>query len=138
MQYDLDILFELSKEMGLNVSSFTEDQLVLELDSENKLCFYNFAEDDCLIGFLGVPNHFHGDASFMGTNGYYIDVPYIDIISGIANGEILVCERWLGSEVQDRGLIHAEYCGGFSYMDPNETFVIKCFKVCEKGTSSST
>ena len=68
MQYDLGIVYELCKDVGLNAFFNDPDQVVIELDEANKLCFYNFTEDDCLIGFLGVESHFHGDAMFMGTN----------------------------------------------------------------------
>jgi len=127
MLYELPLVKELCDEVGLKASIRDGDEVAIELDKITVLCVKNIDIDDCLIGFEGTPWHFHDDIQFSDSRGYYTDVTYLDLITEIAKGKILVCERWENEKLKDRYLIHSEYNDEFKYMQPNEKLIIKSF-----------
>ncbi len=104
-----------------------ENLVKVMLEEDIYLFFENIEEDDCIIGFEGTPWHFHGDIQFCDGRGYYLDVNYIDIITEIINGTILVCENWMNDKLEDRYLIHNELNDEFKYMRPTEKIIIKSY-----------
>jgi hypothetical protein len=109
MSYDLDLIEKLCKELELT-NSRKIDRVEISLNQNAVLCFQNAEnEDDCLIGFDGTPWHCHDGPMFGDAKGNYIELNYLDVISGIKDGQIIVGERWLNGEIQDRWLEHRDY-----------------------------
>jgi len=121
MRYDLKLIHELCQELGLRSRFRTDDLLAIELSEDCALVFQNAErEEDCLVAFDGTPWHTHDVFLFSDGRGYYTEMDYLDVVSGLKDGRILVCERWLESRLIDRWLIHRDFNDEFKYMDAGE------------------
>jgi hypothetical protein len=121
MRYDLKLIHELCQELGLRSSFRSDDLLAIELGEDCVLVFQNAErDDDCLVAFDGTPWHTHDVFIFADGRGYYTEMDYLDVVSGLKDGRILVCERWLDSRLVDRWLIHRDFHDEFKYMDEKE------------------
>ena len=90
------------------------------------LCFQNAErEEDCLIGFLDTPWHTHDNLVFAGGRGYYIELNYLDLLTGLREGRVLVCEREVDGRTVDRWLIHSEYNDEFKYLEDDERIIVR-------------
>jgi hypothetical protein len=92
MRYDLALIREFCREIGLPAR--TGDQCVeVDLGQGALLCFQNAArEEDCLIGFLDTPWHTHDNLMFADARGNTIELDYLDLLTGLTEGRVLVCE----------------------------------------------
>lgn len=93
------------------------------------LCFSNGAlEQDCLIEFKDssgtwTPWHHHDEFLATDRQGYFIELNYLDLLTGLKEGKVLVCERWKSGLLEDRWLIHSEF-----NCDPNIYGKVKSFE----------
>ena len=125
MRYDLELVHQLCEEIGLCSSASSPDELAIELAEGVRLIFRNVVRDeDCLVGFNGTPWHTHGNCTFVDGRGNYVEVDYLDMVAGLADGRILVCERLLSGEIVERWLIHRDYNNEFTHMDPGEQIYV--------------
>jgi hypothetical protein len=126
MAYDLGLVETLFE--GVKVLSFakTSDVLEVELAPGVFLCFVNAKDDnESLIGFKGTPWHFHGDICFADNHGNAVEMSYGDIILGLAEGKVLICERLVNGAVIDRHLTHADFADEFRFMESGEELRVK-------------
>ena len=92
MRYDLDLVDQLCREIGLLVH-MDIDRVEIDLGRGAVLCFENAErEQDCLIGFLGMPWHTHDNLMFADARSD-IELDYLDLLTGLKEGRVLVCER---------------------------------------------
>lgn len=121
MRYDLKLIRELCQDLGLHSSFRSDDLLAIGLGEDCVLVFQNAErDDDCLIAFDGTPWHTHGVFIFADGRGYYTEMDYLDVVSGLKDGRILICEKWLAGSLVDRWLIHQDFNDEFKYMDEKE------------------
>jgi hypothetical protein len=121
MCYDLKLIHELCQELGFRSSVRTGELLAIELSGDCVLVFQNAErEDDCLVAFEGTPWHTHDAFVFDDGRGYYTEMDYLDVVSGLKDGRILVCERWLAERLVDRWLIHRDFNDEYKHMDTGE------------------
>ncbi|MDB6122736.1 MAG: hypothetical protein JWQ71_1729 [Pedosphaera sp.] len=126
MRYDFELIHELCQELGLRSCIRTHERLEIELGEAVVLCFQNAERDeDCLAGFEGTPSHTHGDFMFVDGRSYYTEMNYLDVLTGLKDGEVLICERWNGGRVSDRWLVHRSYNDEFKYMEEGEEIRIR-------------
>jgi hypothetical protein len=124
MRYDLELVFQLCQEIGLRATS-SADEVAIELAAGVRLLFRNAERDvDCLVGFEGTNWHCHGGFTFIGGHGYYIEMDYLNVVTGLADGTVLVCERTKLNEVTDRWLIHKDFNSEFQYMNLGEHITV--------------
>ena len=94
MLYDLDLIEQLCREIGLIARADADFSVEVDLGRDAVLCFQNAErEEDCLIGFLGTPWHMHHNLMFVGARGNYGELDYLDLLTGLKEGRALVCER---------------------------------------------
>ena len=85
------------------------------------LCFVNAEyEKDCLIGFKDTGWHFHDDLGFIDKHGHVTELNYLDILTGLREGRVLVCERWESGSLTDRWLVHSEFNNELRYMQEGQ------------------
>lgn len=121
MRYDLKIIHELCQELGLRSSVRSGSLVDVELGEDCVLFFENAdGEDDCRVGFHGTSWHTHGDFIFADGRGYFSELSYLDVITGLKDGAILICERWRDGRLLDRWLVHRDFNSEFKYMDEGE------------------
>ncbi len=130
MIFDLKLIHELCQEIGLRSCIQSDVLLDIELSEECILFFQNTeVEDDCLVGLRGAPCgaswHTHGNFLFTDCRGYYTELSYLDVVSGLKDGVILVCERWRGDQLVDRSLIHRDFNNEFRYLDETEAIRVR-------------
>lgn len=102
MRYDLKLLHELCQESGLSSRISSDLRVEVDLGENCTLFFENFdGEDDCMVGFDGAVSHGHGDFIFAGR-GCTAELNYLDVITGLKDGTVLICERWLENKLHDR------------------------------------
>src|SRR6478736_126227 len=107
MRYDLDLVDQLCREIGLLVH-MDIDRVEIDLGRGAVLCFENAErEQDCLIGFLGMPWHTHDNLMFADARSD-IELDYLDLLTGLKEGRVLVCEREVEGRTVDRWLVHNE------------------------------
>ena len=125
MRYDLDLVYEMCLEIGLSAHLTTDQRVEIDLGKGAILCVLNAErEEDCLIGFLGTPWHVHDNPMFADAHGY-IEVDYLNLIVGLKEGEILICEQEVEGRMVDRWLIHSRYNDEFEYLDEGERNIIR-------------
>jgi hypothetical protein len=127
MRYDLDLVNRLCREIGLIVVRQDADRrLEIDLGRNALLCFQNAErEEDCLTGFVGVPWHVHDNLMFVDARGNYIELDYLNLLTGLKEGRVLICERELNGQTVDRWLVHSEYNDEFKYLNEDERINVR-------------
>jgi hypothetical protein len=126
VRYDLDVVEDLCRESGLAVHRASDQRVEIDLGEGAVLCFQNSDnERDCLIGFLGMPWHVHDNLGFYGAHGHYIEIDYLDLLVGLKEGKILICEVCIDSRIIDRYLIHSLYNDEFKYLQEGEKIIVR-------------
>lgn len=126
MLYEITLIDELCREIGLRSVVADSNQVSIEVEDNVVLNFLNIEdEDDCVAGFDGTPWHIHGGIEFASRNGRYVELEYLDILSGLADGTVLICDRWITGELKDRWLVHKDFVNEFEYMECGEELRIR-------------
>jgi len=126
LRYDLELIAELSEEVGLGSVTRAPGEATIELQEGVALLFRNLdEEDDCVMGFVGTSWHTHGGLMCSDRHGSYVELGYLDIVAGLANGTVLICELWARSKLSDRWLVHKDYVDEFKYLQPGEEVRIR-------------
>ncbi|MBR0827465.1 hypothetical protein JQ596_18220 [Bradyrhizobium manausense] len=126
MRYDLDLVNQLCREIGLVVRLDNDHRIEVDLGRDAVLCVENAErEEDCLIGFLGMPWHTHDNLMFADARGNYIELDYLDLLTGLKEGRILVCEREAKGRTVDIWLVHSEYNDELKYLEEGERIIVR-------------
>ncbi|MBA4033601.1 MAG: hypothetical protein C0480_03210 [Bradyrhizobium sp.] len=126
MPYDLDLVNQLCREIGLIARAETDRRVEVDLGRDAVLCFQNAErEEDCLIGFLGTPWHTHDNLMFADARGNYVELDYLNLLTGLKEGRVLVCEREVKGQIVDRWLVHREYSDEFKYLEEDERIIVR-------------
>jgi hypothetical protein len=121
VRYDLKLIHDLCAEVGFCCHIRSEDRVEIELGKDAKLIFMNSVRDeDCLVCFEGTPWHAHDDIMFADNHGHYIEVDYLNLVTGLKDGLILICESWIEEKLADRWLIHRDYNDEFRFLRKSE------------------
>ncbi|MDH3918440.1 MAG: hypothetical protein OEU25_09675 [Rhodospirillales bacterium] len=121
MYYDLDILEELSKELGFPSSRSAPDALEVAILEGVSLEFHNLRDaEDTLAGFSGTQWHFHGKIMLMTGDATYVELDELEILQGIKSGAVLVAEQYLNGTLNDRWLAHKDEKVDVQYIAPGE------------------
>ncbi len=126
MPYDLDMIEELSREIGL-AARRGDQRVEIDLGEGAVLWFQNLEpERESLIGFPDTPWHEHGKLIFVDGCGNRLDVDQLDLLIGLKDGHILVCEQRTEDRVVARWLVHDRYNNiGLEYMKQGERIVVR-------------
>lgn len=117
MKYDLDLIQELCSELSLRVAARSSNEVAVELDEGTVLIFVNAElEQDSLIGFQGGEWHYHDDLTCWDGRSSTIELNYLDILTGLADGSVLICEHWVDGQLRDRLLVHRDYVNEFRHL----------------------
>lgn len=126
MRYDLDLVNQLCREIGLAVRLDNDHRIDVDLGRDAILCFQNAdREEDCLIGFLGMPWHTHDNLMFADARGNYIELDYLGLLTGLKEGRVLVCEREVKGRTIDMWLVHSEYNDELKYLEEGERIIVR-------------
>jgi hypothetical protein len=122
MRHDLPFLCDYAVELGFS-AEIDSTSLLIDLGEGARLSFVNAERDeDCLIGFVDAPWHFHGATlTFADPRGHYAELDHLALLDGLARGAVLICTRLLAGEVNDRWLSHAE----FSFLGPADHLLVR-------------
>ena len=138
MRYDLDLVSQLCREIGFSASMNTDSRVEIDLGRGAVLCFQNEErEEDCLIGFLSMPWHTHDDLTFVDARGNYINLDYLNLLTGLKEGRVLVCEREMQGRTLDRWLVHSEYNDEFKYLEEGERIIVRRATIQAAGTNNT-
>lgn len=129
MHYDLVLIAELCTDLGFAHESVLEESVTVALELGTKLRFENFANgqdasDGCVVGFEGTPSHSHGDLDFY-ARGQQVELNALEVLWGIADGTVLICERWTQGKLADRWLVHKDFVEEFQHLDPGEEIRVR-------------
>jgi hypothetical protein len=125
MRYDLELIYQLCCEIGLS-ARMADQRVEVDLGQGAVLCFQNAErEEDCLIGFLETPWHTHDHLMFGDARGNYIEIDHLNLLTGLQDGRVLVCEREVEGRTVDRWLIHSKYNNEFKYLQEGERILIR-------------
>ena len=126
MRYDLELIEQLCREIGLSARQSAEDRVEVDLGQGAILCFENAErEEDCLVGFLGTPWHFHDHLMRVDGRGAYVELDYLDLLIGLKEGRVLVCEREVEGRTVDRWLTHSDYNDELKHLEEGERIIIR-------------
>ncbi|QQO12741.1 hypothetical protein JJB99_25295 [Bradyrhizobium diazoefficiens] len=126
MHYDLDLVNQLCREIGLIVRLDTADRIEINLGRNAVLYFQNAErEDDCVIGFLGVPWHVHDNLIFADARGNYIELDYLNLLTGLKDGRVLIREREVKGRTEDLWVVHSDYNDEFKYLEEDERIIVR-------------
>jgi hypothetical protein len=125
MRYDLDVILQLCREIGLS-ARMAGQRAEVDLGQGAIPCFENAErEEDCLVGFRDTPWHYHDDLIFADPRGNCIQLDYLDILVGLKEGWVLVCEREVEGRREDLWLVHSEYNDELKYLQKGERIIIR-------------
>lgn len=110
----------LASEWGIPARRSEPARLEVTLFPGAVLVFWNMPEGGTLIGFEGTPWHDHGEVLFDTKPGHYTRLDELDVLIGLASGDLVVVTRLSGSGVLDRWLQHKDAPLALEYMDPGE------------------
>jgi hypothetical protein len=126
MRYDLDLVNQLCREIGLMVRMETADRVEIDLGRGAVLCFQNAEhEEDCLIGFLDMPWHTHDNLIFADARGNNIELDYLDLLTSLKDGRVLICEREVKGRTEDLWLVHSDYNDELKYLEEDERIIVR-------------
>jgi len=126
MYYDLDSVEEFSEELGFSVNRLSADALNIEIFEGVTLEFLNLQDTkESLVGFYGTPWHCHDKLALMTGKTTYVELDELDIIQSIKSGVILVVERYLSGNLNDRWMAHKDERMDFQYIEPGEELRIR-------------
>ena len=126
MRYDLELITQLCREMGFPVRGEASQHVEVNLGQDAILCFQNAErEEDCLIGFVGMPWHAHDDLMFADGHGNYVELDYLNLLTGLKDGRVLICEQEVEGRTVDRWLVHGEYNDEFKYLREGERIIVR-------------
>src|SRR5258705_6200365 len=126
MRYDLDLIRDLCNELGLPAQVDAGKCVDIDLGEGAILRFLNAeVEDDCRVGFLDTPWHTHGDFMFADARGNYVTLDYLDLLTALKEGRVLICEQRVENRVLDRWLVHQGYNDEFQYVQEGERIVVR-------------
>lgn len=121
MSYDLKEIQTRCAELGISNELELPQRLSVFVGGGVVLVFENSEEEeDCLVGFNGTPWHTHDEFMFVGQEGRYVELDSLGLISGLADGSVLICELWKESALTDRWLIHRDFNNEYKYMEVGE------------------
>jgi hypothetical protein len=130
MRYDLKLSHELCQELGLHSRIQSDARLEIELSKGVVLLFLNAEhEEDCCIAFDGTPWHTHDDIMFADNHGNYTELDYLQILTALKAGLVLICESWRQDQLADRWLIHRDYNDELRYLGKGEEIRIHALEV---------
>mgnify|MGYP001549565463 CR=1 FL=1 len=125
MKYRLNKIAELCSENNLKTDLTNQNRIDVTLFEDCILSFVNLEdEDDTLVGFDGTPWHSHGVVQFMTGARTYIECDELDIVIGLVSGELLVIERYLKSNLEDRWIAHKNEPLDLKYIEAGEEIKI--------------
>lgn len=127
MRFDLGLIYELCCETELAARAVDGKEVMIDLGEGAILTFENAkgCVDECLAGFRDTPSHVHGNFEFLDEGGNYIELDYLELVSGLSDGRILICERHMNGRLSDRWLIHRDHNDEFKHMELNESIVVR-------------
>jgi hypothetical protein len=126
MRYDLDLVNQLCREIDLVVRLNNNHRIEVDLGRDAILCVENpEREEDCLIGFLGMPWHTHDNLMFADARGNCIELDYLDLLTGLKEGRVLVREREVKGRTVDIWLVHSEYNDELKYLEEGERIIVR-------------
>lgn len=105
MRYRLDELAKLAGELGLDAHRVDADRLELRV-VDALLAFCNLEGDDSSVGFVGTPWHSHDVVRFETGGGDYIECDELDVLLGLAMGELVIVSQFVAGELRDRWIAH--------------------------------
>jgi hypothetical protein len=121
MRYDLPLIQGFCRAAGWRSTGVSDASLEIDLGGDAVLCFQKVeSEDDCAFGFKGTAWHTHGDLMFADRCGNYIEMNYLEVLSALKEGKVLVAERWQNGRLTERWLVHCEYNDELNYMQLGE------------------
>lgn len=130
MSIDLAMVAQLGSEMGLAVNDVPPHQVDLVLEPGVVLVFRNLPESsDSLVGFEGFGWHFHGDLPCSDKRGRCVELSYLDIITGLADGSVLLCESVQDGQIRERCLVHRDYFDEIGPMEVGQEVRVRRIKV---------
>jgi hypothetical protein len=117
MRYDLELVSQLCREIGLSARAGEDQCVEVDLGHGAILCFQNAERvEDCLVGFPDIGWHFHDNLLFADAHGG-IEFDYLDLLTGLKEGTVLICELEVDGRTRYRQLIHSEYNDEFKNLE---------------------
>lgn len=87
--------------------------------------FYDAEEKDDAMAGLGAP-HWHGDLSLFVEPGHSpAEFNCLDVVAGIKDGSLLVCETWRKGVLHGRELVHRDFVDEFRWIPEGEEIRIR-------------
>ena len=125
MRYDFALIHQLCREIGPIVQLDADHRLEVDLGRGAILCFQNAErEEDCLLGFVDMPWHVHDNLVFADAHGNCIELDYLDLLTGLKEGRVLICEREVKGRTADIWLVHSEYNDELKYLAEGERIIV--------------
>lgn len=129
MLYDLKLLHEFCQELGFTSYFSSDEKLEIKFSEYCVLIFWNNynsnGSDECIMGFKiedsGRMFNWHVHGGIMFSDGIqYIEMDALDILAGLKDGTVLICEIWREGKFDNRLLMHHKITKLFADMDKGE------------------
>lgn len=130
MSYDLELIADLCRELYLPVFPRSSNRVAVELGEGVVLVFVNGgSEDDSYVGFEDVGWHYHDDLTRVDRSGCEVELGYMDVLIGLAEGRVPLCEHWRQGELRERSLVLRDFVDEFHYLREDDEVRIRRARV---------
>jgi hypothetical protein len=117
MTYDLEMITDICAELGLRTVVGPPDRVRVELESGVVLVFINAERDeDSRVGFEDVGWHYHEELLCSDRYGSDVELEYLNVLTGLADGTVLLCEHWRQGALKERSLVHRDFVDEFRFL----------------------
>ncbi len=126
MAYRLDELARLAAELGFGCTRPDPSRVDVRLTPDTVICFLNLIGeehvegDHTLVGFEGTPWHTHGTLEFLEGTAAAVACDELEVLVGLATGELVVVSRYRHGALDDRWLEHTREPLALEHMAPGE------------------
>ena len=83
------------------------------------------SEEDSLMGFQDLDWHCHGDLMCSDRHGFYVELGYLDVLTGLADGSVVICELWQQGVLHERSLVHRDFADELRFLQAGEEIRVR-------------
>lgn len=123
--FDLQLVAQLCEQLGIECSLVEPEKLQMRFVCGATIEFANLPSTDAMIGCPDTGWHVHEVLPCSDPQGYGINIDYLNVVSGIADGSVLVCELYTNGSLITRSLVHKKYVDEFQYLDSGDEVKIR-------------
>ena len=139
MRLDIDMISEMARELGFPCTQRSGSELAVDLGGGAPLVYIrDGSEEDSRMGFEVGGWHFHEILQCSDRHGNCIELGPADILTGLAEGTVLICEEWERGVLRYQSLVHRDCVDEFQCLEAGQEVRIRRAEPSPSGSRRRT